>query len=64
MLKRIMLVLTVALVMVAMVVVIAGTALAAPGKNGKGATNANPNASGGINNAVVKSGSGCGIQCE
>ena len=62
MLKRIMLVLTVALVMTAMLVATTGAALAAPGKNGKGAENANSSASTGISNAVVKSGS-CGIAC-
>ena len=61
--KRIVLLLAVTAVVVAMLAVGAGTALGAPGNNGKGATNANPNASSGINNAVVKSGSGCTLIC-
>jgi hypothetical protein len=61
--KRIMLVLTIAVVMVAVLLFTAGTVLAAPGNNGKGATKANANASSGITTAVNKSGS-CGSLCE
>ena len=45
-------------VMVAMLVANAGMASAAPGKNGRGAANANHNASFGINTAIANSGSG------
>lgn len=47
-------------VMTAMMLASAGMASAAPGKNGKGAENANPRASFGISTAIASSGGGGG----
>ncbi len=53
----------VVLVAVALMMVMAASpAVAAPGNNGKGAANANPNASFGITTAVASSG-GCDFSC-
>ena len=59
MVRRMVLLLAAAMLAVIMV---AGTALAAPGNNGRGAAHAAPQASFGITTAVAASG-GCGLAC-
>ena len=46
-----------------MLAMAASPAVAAPGNNGRGAANANPNATFGIITAVENSGGGCDILC-
>ena len=61
--KRIILLVAVAVMIALMLAVMAGPALAAPGNNGKGATNANRNALPGITKAIDNTGGGCDILC-
>jgi hypothetical protein len=60
--KRILLLLILVAMLTAMVLGTAGTPLAVPGNNGKGAGKANFNAGPGISNAINKSGS-CQLIC-